>query len=99
MDYPRIEDHGIVGDLRTVALVAIDGTIDWFCTPRFDSPTVFGALLDARQGGWFRLGPTEDTVKHKQLHWPDTNVLVTRFLSPDGVAMDQGASARPPRSV
>jgi len=83
--YPRIEDHGVVGDLRTVALVCNDGTVDWFCTPRVDSPSVFAAILDDKKGGWFRIRPTSERVQGKQLYWPDTNVLITRFLSPDGV--------------
>ena len=81
-----IENHGIIGDMKTVALVAMDGTIDWFCYPRFDSPSVFGALLDERQGGFFRISPVEERVTTKQFYWPDTNVLVTRFFCADGVA-------------
>jgi GH15 family glucan-1,4-alpha-glucosidase len=84
--YQPIENHGVIGDLRTVALIALDGTIDWFCTPNVDSPSVFGALLDDRKGGRFALGPAASRLRYKQLYWPDTNVLVTRFLSPDGVA-------------
>ncbi|HZI04622.1 MAG TPA: glycoside hydrolase family 15 protein [Archangium sp.] len=84
---PAIEDHGVIGDLRTVALVATDGTIDWLCFPHFDSPSVFAALLDPEKGGHFRLSPEVDgeQVVHKQFYWPDSNVLVTRFYSPDGV--------------
>lgn len=86
MSYAEIQDHAIIGDLHTVALVSLDGTIDWFCYPRFDSPSVFGALLDDQKGGRFTIGPagTHDTLR--QHYWPDTNVLVTRFVSPDGVA-------------
>ena len=62
-----------------------DGTIDWFCTPRFDSPSVFASILDSKRGGFFRLFP-ESGGDAKQLYLPDTNVLITRFLSPDGVA-------------
>ena len=84
---PAIEDHGVIGDLRTVALVATDGTLDWLCFPHFDSPSVFAALLDAEKGGHFRISPEENgrRVVRKQMYWPDTNVLVTRFYSPDGV--------------
>ena len=53
--YLPIEEHGIVGDLRTVALVGTDGTVDWYCPSRFDAPSLFGALLDAGQGGYFSL--------------------------------------------
>jgi GH15 family glucan-1,4-alpha-glucosidase len=79
-----IANHGVIGDLRTVALVATDGTIDWYCPLTFDSPSVFGAILDGDQGGHYRIAPIHDCVS-KQLYLPDTNVLVTRFLSPDGV--------------
>jgi hypothetical protein len=59
MRYPPIAEHGIIGDLHTVALVAVDGTIDWYCCPNFDSPSVFAALLDADRGGFFRVAPLE----------------------------------------
>lgn len=55
--YPPIQRHGVIGDRRTAALVAADGTIDWLCVPRYDAAAFFGALLDARRGGAFRLGP------------------------------------------
>ncbi len=85
MAYQPIEDYGIVGNLRTVALIGKDASIDWFCFPRFDSPSVFAALLDDRKGGFFRIFPKNDDINRKQLYWPDTNVLVTRFLSNEGV--------------
>ena len=81
--YLPIEDYGIIGDLHTVALVGKNGSIDWYCVPAFDAPSVFGALLDAEKGGYFQIEPGETPVKsHKQHYLPDTNVLVTRF--PDG---------------
>jgi GH15 family glucan-1,4-alpha-glucosidase len=80
-----IAEHGLIGDLHTVALVGTDGTIDWYCCPRFDSPSVFGAILDADQGGFFRISPDREGWTSKQLYFPDTNVLLTRFLTPDGV--------------
>lgn len=83
--YQPIENYGLIGNMRTAALVGRDGSIDWYCWPRFDSPSVFGALLDDKRGGRFRLQPRCET-KLKQLYWPDTNVLITRFLSVDGVA-------------
>ncbi|BCA52928.1 Glycoside hydrolase [Nitrospira sp. KM1] len=85
MTYLPIEDHGIIGNMRTAALVGINGSIDWLCVPFFDSPSVFGAILDDRQGGSFDITPSDDNVQTKQFYWPETNVLVTRFLSPDGV--------------
>jgi GH15 family glucan-1,4-alpha-glucosidase len=85
MGYLPIEDHGIIGDLHTAALVGTDGTIDWLCLPRFDAPSVFASILDDERGGHFRLRPVEYVHSH-QLYLPDTNVLLTRFLSPEGVA-------------
>jgi GH15 family glucan-1,4-alpha-glucosidase len=84
--YTAIEDYGIIGDMHTVALVSRAGSVDWFCLPRIDSPSVFGALLDEGKGGRFRIAPTLDDVAHKQMYFPDTNVLITRFLSAQGVA-------------
>ncbi len=85
MAYKPIGDYGVIGDLHTVALVGKDGSIDWCCFPHFDSPSLFGALLDDRRGGRFRIGPLEDGKK-QQLYLPETNVLLTRFLHNDGVA-------------
>jgi GH15 family glucan-1,4-alpha-glucosidase len=84
--YLPIAEHGIVGDLHSAALVGSDGTIDWFCPDRFDGPSVFGALLDRDRGGYYRIAPTEPLASTKQLYLPDTNVLITRFLSPEGVS-------------
>jgi GH15 family glucan-1,4-alpha-glucosidase len=83
--YLPIAEHGLIGDLHTVALVGTDGTIDWYCCPRFDSPSVFAAILDADRGGRFRIAPDGDGWDSKQLYLPDTNVLITRFLMADGV--------------
>ncbi|MFI2345715.1 glycoside hydrolase family 15 protein [Streptomyces sp. NPDC019443] len=83
-DYPLIENHGLIGDLQTAALVTTDGTIDWFCCPRFDSPSVFGALLDREKGGHFTVAPAHKTYATKQLYFPDTAVLVTRFMTEAG---------------
>jgi GH15 family glucan-1,4-alpha-glucosidase len=85
LHYKPIEDYGVVGDLSTLALVALDGSVDFLCLPHFDSPTVFGALLDADKGGRFQISPVAEGARQKQLYLPDTNVLVTRFLSDDGV--------------
>jgi len=84
-DYPRIADHGLIGDLQTTALVSTDGTIDWFCTPRFDSPSVFASLLDHAKGGHFSAHPQDNTFETKQLYLPDTAILITRFLTENGV--------------
>jgi len=89
-DYLPIAEHGVIGDLHTVALVGSDGTIDWYCCPHFDSPSVFGAILDKEHGGFYRIGPAGKGWTAKQLYLPDTNVLITRFLSPEGVVELQG---------
>jgi GH15 family glucan-1,4-alpha-glucosidase len=83
--YLPIEDYGIIGDLHTVALCGVNGSIDWFCFPAFDSPSVFAALLDDQKGGRFQIASTDVSSTHKQLYMPDTNILITRFLSADGV--------------
>jgi pentatricopeptide repeat protein len=83
--YPNISDHGLIGDLQTAALVTTDGTIDFFCCPRFDSPSVFCSLLDAEKGGYFRVSPVADSYVSKQLYLPNTAMLITRFMTPDGV--------------
>jgi GH15 family glucan-1,4-alpha-glucosidase len=83
--YLPIEDHGVIGNLHTAALVGTDGTVDWLCLPTFDSPSVFCSILDEEKGGHFYLRP-ERYARSQQLYLPDTNVLLTRFLSPRGVA-------------
>ena len=83
--YPLIADHGLIGNLQTAALVSTDGTIDWFCAPRFDSPSIFGSLLDHDRGGHLRVRPMDDVFNRHQLYYPDTAILVTRFLTEAGV--------------
>lgn len=83
-DYPPIDDYGVIGDMHTAALVGCDGSIDWLCFPRFDSPSVFASILDRAKGGYFRICPADDGFRSRQHYWPDTNVLITRFLSHDG---------------
>ncbi|MGC2360666.1 MAG: glycoside hydrolase family 15 protein [Thermoplasmata archaeon] len=83
--YKPLSDYGVIGNLRTVALVGMDGSVDWFCFPNFDSPSVFAALLDRDKGGRFQISPTEVSTR-KQLYLPETNVLISRFLSQKGVA-------------
>src|ERR1700756_2460723 len=95
--YLPIAEHSLIGDLHTVALVGTDGTIDWYCCPRFDSPSVFAAILDADRGGLFRISPDRDGWSSKQLYLPDTNVLITRFLMPEGVGEVQDFMP-PPRT-
>ncbi len=85
MAYQPIENYGVIGDMHTVALVGINGSIDWFCFPHFDSPSIFAAILDNKKGGCFQIAPENEGVNYKQLYWPETNVLITRFLSPEGV--------------
>ncbi len=84
--YQPIEDYGLIGDMYTAALVGINGSIDWLCIPHFDSPSVFAALLDADKGGHFSIAALAANVTCKQFYWPDTNVLVTRFLTHGGAA-------------
>src|ERR1051326_7329820 len=84
--YQPIADYGIIGDLHTVALVGMDGSIDFMCFPEFNSPTIFAALLDHKRGGRFKLCPLLGEAVSKQLYFPESNILLTRFLSNDGVA-------------
>ncbi|MFJ1455823.1 glycoside hydrolase family 15 protein [Nocardia sp. N2S4-5] len=83
-DYPPIADHGLIGDLHTAALVTLDGTVDWFCSPRFDSPSVFAALLDHRRGGHCRIRPAQRPFRSSQMYFPDTAILITRFSTDIG---------------
>ncbi|SES42473.1 glycoside hydrolase family 15 protein [Actinokineospora terrae] len=84
--YPLIAEHGMVGDLQTAALVSAEGSVDWWCAPRFDSPSMFASLLDSEQGGFCRISPdlSEETVV-RQFYLSDTAVVVTRFMAPSGV--------------
>ncbi|WP_447963083.1 glycoside hydrolase family 15 protein [Nitrospira sp. Ecomares 2.1] len=84
MSYKNIGDYGIIGDLHTIALVGIDGSIDWCCLPRFDSPSIFGAILDHKIGGYFKIAPVTNG-NTRQMYLPETNILLTRFLQHDGV--------------
>jgi GH15 family glucan-1,4-alpha-glucosidase len=85
MSYQPIENYGVIGDLNTVALVGLNGSIDFLCFPNFDSPSLFAAMLDEEKGGSFQIHPVFSEMKTKQLYLPDTNVLLTRFLSAEGV--------------
>jgi GH15 family glucan-1,4-alpha-glucosidase len=84
--YAPIDRYGVIGDMETIALVGMDGSIDFFCFPFFDSPSIFGKLVDERIGGSFRISPVLGAARHKQIYLPDTNVLYTRSLSRAGVA-------------
>ena len=84
-EYPNIADHGLIGDLQCSALVDTDGTIDWFCFPRFDSPSVFASLLDRERGGYCRVRPAADDYVTRQLYLPNTAILITRFMTEVGV--------------
>jgi GH15 family glucan-1,4-alpha-glucosidase len=86
MAYQPIENYGMIGDMHTVALVGINGSIDWLCVPDFDSPSIFAAILDDKKGGHFKIAPVGDDIVCKQFYWPETNVLITRFLTPGGAA-------------
>lgn len=86
MSYQPIENYGVIGDLHTVALVGLNGSIDMMSFPNFDSPTIFAALLDDARGGRFKIAPIFENGRHRQLYLTDTNVLLTRFLSSDGMA-------------
>ncbi|MGB2953930.1 MAG: glycoside hydrolase family 15 protein [Gaiellaceae bacterium] len=105
-DYLPIAEHGIIGDLHSIALVGTDGRIDWYCCPSFDSPSVFGGILDKERGGFYRIAPAITEWIPKQLYFPDTNVLITRFLTPGGVGevqdfmpIQQGAAAHRHRLI
>lgn len=79
--YEAIENYGIIGNLNTVALVSIKGSIDFMCFPQFDSPSLFAALLDVEKGGCFAIHPQLKEATHKQLYLPETAILITRFFS------------------
>ena len=86
MPETAIADHGLIGDLQTAALVTTDGSVDWLCLPRFDSPSVFGAILDDERGGHFRIRPAGEAFTSKQMYLADTAILITRFFTADGLA-------------
>src|SRR5215472_5369970 len=86
ISFQPIENYGVIGNMRSIALVGIDGSIDFLCYPNFDSPTVFAALLDGEKGGRFHLEPQLTNMRVRQLYLPDTNILLTRFLAEEGVA-------------
>ena len=86
MSFQPIENYGVIGNMRSIALVGMNGSIDFLCYPDFDSPTVFAALLDDKKGGRFQIEPQLTNARIRQLYLPDTNILLTRFLAEEGVA-------------
>src|SRR5262249_61483442 len=85
MTYQPVENYGVIGDMRSIGMVGKNGSIDWCCLPAFDSPSVFGSILDDRKGGFWSLAPAVD-ASVKQMYLPDTNVLLTRFFADQGMA-------------
>ena len=86
MPFQPIENYGVIGNMRSIALVGMNGSIDFLCYPEFDSPTVFAALLDDQEGGRFEIRPQLSNLRVRQLYLPETNILLTRFLAEEGVA-------------
>ena len=86
MSFQPIENYGVIGNMRSIALVGMDGSIDFLCYPDFDSPTVFAAMLDDKAGGSFQIEPQLTKARVRQLYLPETNILLTRFLAEEGVA-------------
>src|SRR6201993_3880027 len=86
MSFEPIENYGVIGNMQSIALVGMNGSIDFMCYPDFDSPTGFAALLDHKKGGCFQIEPRLTGMRVRQLYLPDTNILLTRFLAEEGVA-------------
>src|SRR5690349_181231 len=86
MVFEPIENYGVIANMQSIALVGMNGSIDFLCYPDFDSPTIFAALLDDKKGGRFAIRPQLANVRVRQLYLPDTNILLTRFLADEGVA-------------
>ncbi len=84
MDYQPLENYGVIGNMNTAALVGINGSIDFLCFPSFESPSIFAAILDQEKGGCFFIKPDLENVSRRQMYLPETNILLTRFLSPNG---------------
>jgi len=86
MSFEPIENYGVIGNMRSIGLVGVNGSIDFLCYPNFDSPTVFAALLDDEKGGCFQVEPQLGKQRVRQMYLPETNILLTRFLAEEGVA-------------
>jgi len=85
MAFQPIENYGVIGNMQSIALVGMNGSIDFLCYPEFDSPTVFAAILDDQKGGKFEIRPRLSNMRVRQLYLPETNILLTRFLSDGGL--------------
>src|ERR1700746_12889 len=104
MSFEPIENYGVIGNMCSIALVGVNGSIDFLCYPSFDSPTVFAALLDDEKGGRFQIQPQLKEKRVRQLYLPDTNILLTRFLAEEGVAeltdyMPIGSDGKQPNEI
>src|SRR3984893_356479 len=86
MSFEPIENYGVIGNMRSIALVGVNGSIDFLCYPNFDSPTVFAALLDDERGGGFQIQPQLRERRVRQMYLQETSILLTRFLADEGVA-------------
>jgi len=84
-EYQPIENYGIIGNMKTAALISLSGSLDFMSFPRFDSPTIFASILDANKGGYFSIEPQMENMTSKQLYMPGTAILITRFFSETGI--------------
>jgi GH15 family glucan-1,4-alpha-glucosidase len=104
MTFLPIENYGVIGNMKSIALIGMNGSIDFLCYPNFDSPTVFAALLDDQKGGRFIIEPQLTEARVRQLYLPNTNILITRFLAEEGVVeitdfMPIGRDAEEPNEI
>ncbi|KAI1106717.1 glycoside hydrolase family 15 protein [Jackrogersella minutella] len=98
--YLPIENYGMIGNMRTCALVSMDGSVDFMCWPDFDSPTVFCRLLDKDKGGFFSIAPPEPgSCTTKQQYLPSAAILQTRYISEEGVVNVVDFFPRPNEAV